>query len=241
METKRFSSVTIQLQNHLPYAGLKQLVGTVATSGLLATSKTYYDDAGRVEFTVDSAGLISKFSYDAAGRQETMTQYLTGRPNDPGDPISVVEETPGAGVQSATTTFQYDAAGRQTVVTNAREHSTRTIYDELGRVTKTIFHDGTVPGQLYQPGNWQPQFNPYVVTSLPGIIGLPPITIQARNVGHGVIAYTTDLTPETVAIFVSASVEIARLVSTSTAVQTARAQLQPALATMISFVGGFAI
>lgn len=96
-------------------------------------------------------------------------------------------------------------------------------------------------GQTYRPGDWQPRSNPYVISALPGIIGLPPITIQARNIGHGVIAYTTDITPEVVAIFVEASVTIARLVTTSTATQSGRSQLQPAFAIALSTIGGFAI
>lgn len=40
----------------------------------------------------------------------------------------------------------------------------------------------------YHAGNWQPTGS-FTLTSLPGIVGLPAITLTAWNAGHGVIVY----------------------------------------------------
>lgn len=44
-------------------------------------------------------------------------------------------------------------------------------------------------GRIYTPGTWTPPDRFYSITGLPGIIGLPYLTIEAWNDGTGVIAY----------------------------------------------------
>ncbi len=48
------------------------------------------------------------------------------------------------------------------------------------------------PGSMYVPGSWSPRAWSYLITELPGIIGLPTIHITVRNAGWGIIAYEVD-------------------------------------------------
>src|SRR5581483_8222844 len=44
------------------------------------------------------------------------------------------------------------------------------------------------PGQIFRPGKWNPQENPYPVIGLSGISGVA-LSVDASDVGFGVIAY----------------------------------------------------
>jgi RHS repeat-associated protein len=150
--TRRYQSVTIKLENHPTYSGLKRPplndpTPVVVSATPLSSFNTYYDDLGQVLFTRDSGtGLISQFRYDEAGRQVESIQYLSGELNTGNTAvINVLDPTRDV----LNTTFQYDNVGRQTVVTDDLGRSTRTVYDELGRAVETVFHDGTVAKTRY--------------------------------------------------------------------------------------------
>ena len=103
-----------------------------SSSNILSTTKTFYDDEGRVDYSIsedpaDQAATYLKttFTYDEAGRQ------------------TMVVQTDIADNELGRTTSGYDALGRQDLSTDARNHSTGFRYDALGRVIKTTFNDST--------------------------------------------------------------------------------------------------
>ncbi len=122
------------------------LADDVTKGNVLSSNQTFYDEQGRVEFTVDAAGLISEFKYNVAGQQIESIQYLTGTFDEA---TSTVIDIVNPATDVLSTTFEYDKLGRQELVTDALGHSTRSVYDDLGRVIKTIFHDGTQTETVY--------------------------------------------------------------------------------------------
>jgi RHS repeat-associated protein len=107
-----------------------------------------YDSAGHVVRQVDAVGHATSFTYDADGNQLTRTTTVT---------------TP-AGLRTLVTSTSYDADGRVTSMTDAEGNVTRTeydaagnraaqvdalgrktqfVYDERGKLIKTIYADNT--------------------------------------------------------------------------------------------------
>uniref|UniRef100_UPI0016857BDF RHS repeat protein n=1 Tax=Oscillatoria sp. FACHB-1407 TaxID=2692847 RepID=UPI0016857BDF len=82
-----------------------------------------YDQAGRMT-TLMKDGVRTEFEYDAVGRI-----VLTRNINAQG--------------QRLETRTVYDAAGRKISETDPLNHTTRFVYDELDRLTETIFADGS--------------------------------------------------------------------------------------------------
>jgi RHS repeat-associated protein len=105
----------------------------------LSSSRTYYDDAGRVNSNIDPAGLVTKYEYDNAGRQRFVRQYLTGTLNTS---TWQVEGVANAATDVLVTESQYDAAGRVTRTIDPSGVSTRFEYDAMGRVTNTVADEG---------------------------------------------------------------------------------------------------
>jgi len=85
-----------------------------------AFTRTSYDNAGRVEHTIDARLKTTSFTYDAAGQRKKVKDPLNHE-----------------------TVFDYDANGNQTTVKDANQHTTTFEYDDLNRRTKTNFPDGT--------------------------------------------------------------------------------------------------
>ncbi|MEM9419250.1 MAG: RHS repeat-associated core domain-containing protein [Planctomycetota bacterium] len=94
---------------------------TTAGGALLSATATRYDAAGRVDETQTTEGLITKFVYDNASRQERVII-------DPANTFGMFAET----------VYTYDAASRQETVTDPAGRVTRFVYDNLGRVIQTI-------------------------------------------------------------------------------------------------------
>lgn len=134
-------------------------------------SQTVYDVAGRVSQTRDMAGLETRQTYDATGRQiETIRNYVDGiyDPDDPDEDIisetvynkagQVLETFDARGTK---TTMSYDAAGRRLTLTRAAETglaaTTYTCFDKAGRVLRSIrnwIDDGTDPDAQDGNGDW---------------------------------------------------------------------------------------
>lgn len=91
-----------------------------------SSSQTFYDAAGRVDYTLSATGLKTQFHYDAAGRQEKV----------------VIDPDNTFGLRAETVTT-YDNAGRQQTVEDALDRFTQFEYDKLGRVTQTILQGDT--------------------------------------------------------------------------------------------------
>jgi RHS repeat-associated protein len=151
VETRRYGSVTIQLQTHLDV--LKQQVGSVTASNLLSTSKSYFNSAGQLWKNVDNEGtpdaLTTWFRFDTAGRQTYVIQVIDLNQNGTPEFTADGDGIPISGAEALITKTDYDAVGRQSIVTDAAGRSTLSVYDELGRVIKTVFDDGTVTETRY--------------------------------------------------------------------------------------------
>ncbi len=88
---------------------------------------TYYDVAGRVDYTVSDSNVETNYEYDAAGKQTKVTV------------------TNPAGNDTVT---EYGYEGNQRVwMQDARGNITRFVYDDLGRVTDTYYPETAQNGQ----------------------------------------------------------------------------------------------
>ena len=123
----------------------------------------FYDAAGRLEYSVDATGAVTRFHHDPTGQRVRQTQYAsradtTSWYDNATQSVTKLSLTVGgAGSDVATdatqdrvTTFEYDAAGRLTTTTDAVGTASTTRYDGLSRVTMTqtgnrvtrYFYDG---------------------------------------------------------------------------------------------------
>ena len=112
----------------------------VYPEGLLAflndnpSSKTEYDESGRVKAEIDELGNRVEFRYDDAGRL-VETIY----PDD----------TPGDLSDNPRSSTEYDNAGRRVKDIDAEGRVTEFVYDDLGRVKETLLADGTSTETVY--------------------------------------------------------------------------------------------
>jgi RHS repeat-associated protein len=97
-----------------------------SADAVLSASSTAYDAAGRVLATTNALGYITRFEYDAAGRQTAVIDALTNRMDS-----------------------VYDAAGQLRFTTNALKQVTEYQYDPKGRRIKTIFPDTSYTTNSY--------------------------------------------------------------------------------------------
>ena len=123
VEIQRLSEVNIGLEP-LPDGSFRSVLKS--TGGLVSTTSTVYDAAGRVIETIGEDGQKTDFEYDAVGRQTAIIDALGNR-----------------------TEFEYDKNGRQIVTRDALGRETRFEYDVAGRQLKTIFSDGTFTSTSY--------------------------------------------------------------------------------------------
>ncbi|HIQ20938.1 MAG TPA: hypothetical protein EYH34_06855, partial [Planctomycetes bacterium] len=118
-------------------SGLSTLASQLSGAGTVVSStQTFFDSAGRVDYTVDQYGTETRYTYDAAGRQiETRTQA----------------KDQNGQLQWLVTRTVYDAAGRTVVTTDQYVEGsadpvtgTRSVYDDAGRVVRTEKLEGVV-------------------------------------------------------------------------------------------------
>jgi len=139
IETQRKSGMQITIGNYDPPNGYKKV--TSSTEGTtISASRTHYDGTGRTDYTLspgmDTGDLRTEYNYDDAGRLLHSTQDLDGDTETEDDRYTILY-------------YRYDLAGRQTYVTQDADNDgdpddgyvTQYIYDDLGRVMRTVFLD----------------------------------------------------------------------------------------------------
>jgi RHS repeat-associated protein len=185
------------------YDALNRLTTTIFPDATPADStdnprtQTRYDAAGNVIAAIDANGNETDYAYDAAGHRiqtlapavlDAVTNQMT-RPE--------TQET-------------YDAAGSRIATTDPDGHTTRFVYDALGRPTDTIYPDGTSAGARYdalgevvartdQAGHT----TTYAYDLLGRLVAVtlpPPATGQAPPVSRYTYDETGDLLTETDAL-----------------------------------------
>jgi YD repeat-containing protein len=148
------------------YDGAGRTIST--TNPLGQTSRTFYDDAGRVvtqvvnyDGTTDPSQLCTSFAdpdpeynicsltgYDSYGRVVTSTDSLGIQSVTEYDALGRVSRSinnyvngvysSGSPDEDIITEYEYDAAGNTLIVTDTLGQMSRTFYDELNRVVGTI-------------------------------------------------------------------------------------------------------
>jgi RHS repeat-associated protein len=99
----------------------------VASPGTpFATNSTVYDAAGRIFSRTGPDRKTTTYDYYSDGQLKSVTDPLTH-----------------------TTFYEYDAGGHQKSIADALNHTNRFEIDVLGRVTKTVFHDGTWSSNVF--------------------------------------------------------------------------------------------
>lgn len=103
------------------------------TNGYTSITRTAYDAAGRVQFTMDTRGTITEYIYDVAGRR-TKTRLaktpLTGNLDE------ATLTSPSAAVE---TEYGYDPNGNQKWVEDGLGRRTEFEYDAMNRLVATRF------------------------------------------------------------------------------------------------------
>ena len=125
------------------------------TDGRSNTTRTVYDQAGRVSSTIDALGHATTYGYDALGRQTSVTDPL-------GHTITTSYDAEGRILAQRGATYPvdytYDAYGNKVSMTTYRNESlangdtTRWLYDEpSGCMTNKLYADGKGPRYDYTP------------------------------------------------------------------------------------------
>lgn len=152
VKVERFASVTltkrtlssseyVALTGQTPPAEyLITMEATAPTGAALTTSRTYYDDKGRVKFTVQADSTDQRvvgFGYDAMGRRTSTTNYLTCEEynTETLEPMPSGDDNLNAQVVSSA----YDSKGNQKWTRDGLGHQTDYEYDAENRLSRTIF------------------------------------------------------------------------------------------------------
>ena len=123
------------------------------TDGFGNTTRTTYDNFGRVTSTIDALGYATTSGYDALGRQTSVTDPLTNAVTTAYDAEGRVVSQRGA---TYPVDYTYDAYGNKVSMTTYRNESlangdtTRWLYDEpSGCMTNKLYADGKGPTYDY--------------------------------------------------------------------------------------------
>ena len=115
-------------------AALRAAANSVADTATDLHEWFTYDAAGRLTWSVDAVGSVTRYVNDRNGRTVATTQYATAiMPGS--DPSAVVSSA-----DDRTTIQRYDAAGRRVLVSDATGAATTFTYDGVGRVTAVTRH-----------------------------------------------------------------------------------------------------
>jgi len=114
---------------------------TVTNLGTLESlTRTRYDLAGRVEYSMDARGTVTQSGYDDAGRRTT-NRVFTGYTVSP---LATGSLVPSSGSAYIETLLGYDPAGNQVWVLDALGHQTDFEFDAANRLVTTRFPQVTV-------------------------------------------------------------------------------------------------
>lgn len=98
-----------------------------------------YDGAGRLAYSIDGEGYVSKFAYDASGRVIRTTQFATSRSTPSLPSQATMDSWAGsnaAHLDNRTTRNYYDGAGFLRYVVDGEGYAIRQTKDLEGRITK---------------------------------------------------------------------------------------------------------
>ncbi|RDI99307.1 hypothetical protein DVT68_00110 [Dyella solisilvae] len=153
------------------------------TDATARTTRMFYDDRGRVEFTISSAsangtngGAVTQMLYDADGNLVEQVQYGSliplGRLGSTATTASIASYMATITDQRVTH-YAYDAAGRQVYTVDALGDVTETRYDGDGRVTWTLQYANAIA----TPSDWS------VSSIAVAVQAANPSSSQTRGVG----------------------------------------------------------
>ncbi|MES2937303.1 MAG: DUF2235 domain-containing protein [Pseudomonadota bacterium] len=112
-------------------SAVAQAAGLVADAARDMLLRQVYDKAGRLTWSVDGAGAVTRRSYDGAGNLRQLQQYA-GALAAGADPSTVASSA-----ANRTTTMSYDKAGRCVETVDALGGVVRNVYDNEGRLTQS--------------------------------------------------------------------------------------------------------
>ena len=119
------------------------------TDGFGNTTRTTYDNFGRVTSTIDALGYATTYGYDALGRQTSVTDPLTNAVTTAYDAEGHIVSQRGA---TYPVDYAYDVYGNKVSMTTYRDEAltngdtTRWLYDEpSGCMTNKLYADGKGP------------------------------------------------------------------------------------------------
>ena len=107
-----------------------------------------------MDWTQSATGLKTYYQYNAIGQRTAVIQAVDlDQDNTVEASDTNSDGVPDSGPELIRTSYQYNALGQQFRVTDAAGNVTESVYDELGRVVKTIFDDDTFTQMLYGVGS----------------------------------------------------------------------------------------
>ncbi|WP_198406337.1 LysM peptidoglycan-binding domain-containing protein [Delftia acidovorans] len=113
-----------------------------------------YDGQGRLAGTVDGAGYLTTFGYDAAGLLTSQTRYATALKaavlSTLTSTTAVAGIRPATNAQDRTTVFEYDKLGQLTAETDWQGTRTEHSYDAAGNRTASTVAAGTSEARTRQ-------------------------------------------------------------------------------------------
>jgi RHS repeat-associated protein len=150
VKVERFSAVTFtRLSADNPdfvgqASGVFKMTATSPT-GLLTATRTFYDDLGRVRFSVDARTNVTASLYDAVGRRTNSLVYmcsssLVANVSD-AMTTSGLAYLLGTVVPDQSTSYTYDPNGNQLSFTDTLGRTTTSVYDDANRLMETDYPD----------------------------------------------------------------------------------------------------
>ena len=113
------------------YDAANRVLAVVESDGF--TNRSAYNGLGKVAYTTNKLGVVTRFDYDTLGLLTNSVFAL-------------------ATAQQANEASAYDAEGRRTNTWDRLQHQTSYTYDGLGRLRRTTFADGAYTENQYDVG-----------------------------------------------------------------------------------------